>query len=205
MSDTKAFAAAVRDIESAGNYGQVRGQVRQSRIVGAYGFAGDDWTQMAADAGLEGARWSDPRAQDLVAQRTFDSLWRKYRDWRLVAVAWKAGEAAADAIVEAPSLLDEPGLKEVKSYVTEVMRQARSRAAAEVGDQPEGLRADPAAFQTSLRGLSEAPGGPPEAGVALRGILVAMRNRRRNMAEGAELEPEGDRSLSAEVSDEPAQ
>ncbi len=68
-----------------------------TRRLGAYGFSSRNWSNWAAAAGLPGADWRDPAAQDRVA----DFLLKRYRDEfgtsKLVSTAWAAGPAAARA------------------------------------------------------------------------------------------------------------
>ena len=192
MSEDLTFAAAIRAAESGsseGNYQQVKGKVRSARLIGAYGIPGDEWSQMAADVGLEGARWTDPRAQDLVARRVFDTLYRKYGDWRMVAVAWKAGEAVAARVAQDPSLLNEPSLKPVKDYVGQVMRAARDDIEMNQPQMPDGSPVDSGRFQPTMRGLEPTMARPQRnAEETLRGVLTGMRDRLRARVEAEEPE-----------------
>lgn len=197
MSEDLTFAAAVRAAESGspkGNYEQIKGHVRGTRLLGAYGIPGDEWSQMAADMGLEGARWNDPRAQDLVAKRYFDTLYRKYGDWRLVAVAWKAGENFADALTQNPSILNEPDYKPLKDYVGQVMRAAREDIEMNQPELPDGSPVEAGRFQPTLRGLEPTQSPTRNAEDSLRKILTGMRDRVRSRAQAAEeqVEPEAE-------------
>lgn len=183
MSEDLTFAAAVRAAESGnpeGNYQQVKGRVRNTRLLGAYGIPGDEWKQMAADVGLEGARWNDPRAQDAVAKRMFDLLYQKYGDWRLVAVAWKAGEEVADRVAQDPSLLKRKELAPLKDYVSQVMQRAREDIEVNEPMMPDGSPVDSARFQPTMRGMEPTQGSTRSPEDALRGILKGMRERVRN-------------------------
>lgn len=212
MAERDTFATAIKMAESGsseGNYTQIKGLVRDGRIVGAYGFPSDQWRELAADVGLEGARWSDPKVQDIVARRTFDLLYRKYGDWRLVAVAWKAGEEVADAVAAEPRLLDDDSLKPVKDYVRQVMGFARKDIEVHSPVGPDGQPIDQRRFQPSMRGLgSESVTAPTQksAEEALRGVLRGMRDRVRAQTpaqpeETAEALPEEepDRNLSDRI------
>lgn len=66
---------------------------------GAYGISDTRWDSMAAGAGLGGASMNDRAQQDYVAAYWMQKYYDKYRNWNLVAVAWKQGYGAADAII----------------------------------------------------------------------------------------------------------
>lgn len=66
---------------------------------GGYGFPKDQWDEMATAAGLKGASMGDPAAQTYVAAYWMDRLYKQYRNWGLVAVAWKDGAGAAAEII----------------------------------------------------------------------------------------------------------
>lgn len=66
---------------------------------GAYGISDNNWATYAAGAGMAGASKYDPAMQDYVAAYWMNSYYQKYRNWNLVAVAWKYGTGAANAVV----------------------------------------------------------------------------------------------------------
>lgn len=196
-----AFAKAVRMAESGtaeGNYGAVRGVVRNARLLGAYGIPSDEWDGLAAAAGIAGATWKDPAAQDKVARMVFDDLYRKYGDWRLVAVAWKAGEDAADKIAADPSALQDDKLKRLKEYVESTMGYAN---AAHVSGEPSlvgspgevdttELFPQSTADMTGSEGMSM-PQGTATGEAYMARMLTAMRNGQRRRREGRQAaEPE---------------
>jgi len=67
---------------------------------GGYSFPKNQWDQMATAAGLKGANQGDTNAQTYVAAYWMDRLYQQYKNWGLVAVAWKEGGGAAAAIVK---------------------------------------------------------------------------------------------------------
>lgn len=95
MTQIDAFMASIRRIESgsfAGNYQAVN---RQSGARGAYQIMPQYWDEWARAAGLQHARWTDPRAQDAVARHRMGYYFSQLGDWRLVAIAWFAGMSRA--------------------------------------------------------------------------------------------------------------
>lgn len=210
-SEVAAFLAALRIVETGdqrGDYRRMHGVVRGNRKLGAYGIAADDWPEMAAAAGLPGADWKDPRAQDVVAEATVDRLIGKYQDWRLVGVAWKAGEKVADMAAADPTILNHEKLGPVKDYASKIMSKASGelrlsgqgggakvakpvlRKTVGEGGHPTDP-AEPSPFQGDLSTLKPSNGGgqpASQAGEVLRRRLYAMRNRVRNAPE-RETEP----------------
>lgn len=94
LSELPVFMAAIRRTASgsyAGSYGASSG----SRL-GAYGISESNWKLWSEQAGLAGADWRSRAAQDAVAKMKMTQLYRRYSDWRLVAVAWSYGTRAAD-------------------------------------------------------------------------------------------------------------
>ena len=188
--ESDVFARGIRMAETGtaeGSYQRVSGLVRGSnRLLGAYAIASDDWSALASDAGMEGARWKDPKAQDLVAKRTFERLYDRYGDWRLVAVAWKAGEKIADAVANDPTILEHKKLAPVKSYARQVMKHAGKNLKVTKPTFRDGTPIPVESFPSETDGLVPAgqdePVAPQDAAEqALREMLVAMRERERNL------------------------
>lgn len=177
------FAAAIRNAETGtpeGDYAAVRGLVRgQARLLGAYGVASDEWDRLAEENGYAGARWQDRRAQDRVMKGVFEALYRKYGDWRLVATAWKGGEAVADALAADPSLIKHDQLAGLRDYVETVMNN--------VGDEPYETETLTVNSQNVAPAMPEIP---ERAQTALTGVLYMLRSRQRaeaaNRAAGGE-------------------
>lgn len=94
------FMAAIRRLESGsyeGNYGAIGPHTgRLGRARGAYQIMEANWAGWAREAGLAGADWRNPQAQDAVARFKFLQYYQKYQDWGLVAIAWFAGPGRAN-------------------------------------------------------------------------------------------------------------
>ncbi len=88
------FMMAVRNQNSGSYVGSYGG------TGGAYGISANRWDLMARRAGLDGADMRDPAMQDYVAAWTMRTLYAKYRNWNLVALAWSNGEGAANEVVK---------------------------------------------------------------------------------------------------------
>ena len=83
------FLAALRAMNS-GYSGQFReGDVT---VFGAYGMLLENWSEWSAEAGLVGADYRDPAAQDSVAGYWANKFHRRYGNWNLVSGAWFAGQ-----------------------------------------------------------------------------------------------------------------
>lgn len=209
------FARAIKYAESGsyeGDYQAMRDVVRgQARKIGAYGIASDEWQRLAEEAGLKGARWTDGRAQDAVARAAFAALYEKYGDWRLVAVAWKAGETIADIVAANATALSLAQLKPVKNYTDKVMK-LYAEDPMDNGEEPPMLRRQPVPKQAKpvpkqAKPLPDKRKTPPDGNYAaaptpdqateslagpgmyaaqsvetVRGMLTAMRNRQRKAA-----------------------
>ena len=68
---------------------------KKSDDLGKYGISSSSWVQWAAAAGLPGAKWNDPAAQDKVAAYIGNDLYHRLGSWGLVAVAWEFGTGVA--------------------------------------------------------------------------------------------------------------
>lgn len=94
------FMAAIRQVESGNRY-DIVGTDHGSRYGvarGAYQIMSGIWGGWASAAGLAGADWRDPAAQDAVARHRMTKYYEQYGDWRLVAAAWFGGEGAANKL-----------------------------------------------------------------------------------------------------------
>lgn len=210
MAEGPTFARAIKRAETGsfeGNYKSARVGQRPGRIIGAYGIASEFWDALAAQAGLEGANWRDPAAQDAVAESAFKALYEKYGDWRLVAIAWKAGEAVADAVAANPALLKDQRLVSVKEYAQKVMRFASEVVGTDQPTSPDGTPVRKKAFPINMDFALPAPvegeesgtvapqtvatQAPPSAAHALTGMLRAMKKRQLSfLAPGEGTPPE---------------
>lgn len=184
MGEQLRFARAIRHAETGsydGDYAALRGGVREGRLLGAYGIPSDQWEELAEDAGFGGARWQDARAQDAVTRVIFKALYDKYGDWRLVAVAWKAGEEIADMVAAKPGLLKTEQLREVDEYVGHVMARAGEDIDVTDPSEPptEDLVPKASPFSVTRPIQSNGQTTPTPAAETLKGMLTAMRDRQK--------------------------
>lgn len=108
LGELETFMAAIRRLESgsfAGDYTRpgptvTSGQYKGERAFGAYQIMPGNWPVWSAAAGYKGAHYANKAAQDGVARFMFRQLYQKYGDWRLVAIAWFAGESRARRAAE---------------------------------------------------------------------------------------------------------
>ena len=97
--DLGRFMAAIRQAETGspeGNYNLVGPMQRGYQGRGAYQISLRNWEVWSQDAGVAGADWRSPEAQDLVAASVMGRMYQRYGNWGLVAAAWLAGPQVAD-------------------------------------------------------------------------------------------------------------
>lgn len=121
------FMAAIRRLESGNNYlAQGPVQPNGNRALGAYQIMRSNWSAWSKEAGIAGADWRDPQAQDRVARYKMNQYYQRFGSWDLVAVAWFAGPGRAATALKEGSLASVGGLKDslgtsVSAYVDKVM------------------------------------------------------------------------------------
>ena len=93
------FAETIKLQESSGDYNAIGPVTKYGRALGAYGIVEANWKKWAKQAGIPGADWHDPRAQDKVAKYKMTEYYNKYNSWDLVAIAWFAGPGNADIVM----------------------------------------------------------------------------------------------------------
>ncbi len=151
LDEIGTFMAAIRRKASGslqGNYSQRRGDQ-----VGAYAIMRDNWSRLAALAGIPEADWRSASAQDSVARSAFSRLYNRYGDWRLVAIAWFDGAPAADEVRKS-------GLGDYQAEMDEFVGFMRAASTAGYGpttsrsDVVEAL--DPDAREAIKRGTTSA-------------------------------------------------
>lgn len=86
------FMAAIRSVESGGNYRAQGPTTRYGRATGAYQFLDSTWNGYG---GYRSARDAPSHVQDERAAQLMMAYYRQFGDWQLVAVAWHAGPGAA--------------------------------------------------------------------------------------------------------------
>jgi hypothetical protein len=109
------------------DYTKVTGQAGGVPLLGPYSIRSDEWAEMAANAGIEGARWQDGGAQEAVMSYQLTRLYNQYGGrWDGVALAWRAGEEAAELIVNQGYPISEvitgSGAEELQLYVNDVIK-----------------------------------------------------------------------------------
>ena len=133
------YLEALKMQESSGNYQAIHkpevitdivtGKKIRVQAVGAYGILDINWTgtetqkSWAKEAGLKGADWHDPKAQDTVAKFKVQQYFNKYGSWDAVSVAWFAGPKKAKDLVNNGTInfdsTDANG-QSIKDYVDEM-------------------------------------------------------------------------------------
>ena len=133
------YLEALKMQESSGNYQAIHkpevitdivtGKKIRVQAVGAYGILDINWTgtetqkSWAKEAGLEGADWHDPKAQDTVARFKVQQYFNKYGSWDAVSVAWFAGPNKAKDLVNNGTInfdLTDSNGQSIKDYVDEM-------------------------------------------------------------------------------------
>lgn len=116
----EAFMAAIRRVESGGNYAILGPETRYGRPSGAYQFLDSTWGgyggyRRAADAP---AGVQDERARQLMSQ-----YYNQFGRWDLVAVAWHGGPGAAQRAAADPNYTSSIGDQNIRTseYVNRVM------------------------------------------------------------------------------------
>ncbi|MFN2344786.1 MAG: lytic transglycosylase domain-containing protein, partial [Dermatophilaceae bacterium] len=130
--DLGTFMSAIRRLES-GSFGgdySARGPVVSEgsyageRAMGAYQIMPGNWAPWAREAGIAGADWRDPAAQDRVAAHKFQEYYGQFGSWEAAAVAWFAGPSRARRFAEGQDLSgisDDVGT-DVPSYVKQIQQ-----------------------------------------------------------------------------------
>ena len=91
--------------------------------LGAYGILDINWKKWAKEAGLEGADWHDPVAQDTVAKFKVQQYFDRFNSWDAVSVAWFAGPNKAKDLVNNGTInfdLTDANGQSIKDYVDEM-------------------------------------------------------------------------------------
>jgi hypothetical protein len=97
----ESFMASIRRVESGsydGDYAAIGAYTGPAgRALGAYQIMEGNWEAWSAEAGMEGATWRDPYAQDAVARYKMGQYYNMFGSWELAGVAWFAGPGTAAA------------------------------------------------------------------------------------------------------------
>lgn len=86
------FMASLRKMESGGNYQAVGPSTKYGRATGAYQFLDSTW---GGYGGYKSAKDAPPAIQDERARQLMSAYYKRFGDWKLVAVAWHAGPGTA--------------------------------------------------------------------------------------------------------------
>ena len=93
------FMAAIRRVESGsydGDYGAMGSYTGPAgRALGAYQIMEGNWAAWSTEAGMPGANWRDPYAQDAVARYKMGQYYNMFGSWELAGIAWFAGPGTA--------------------------------------------------------------------------------------------------------------
>ena len=120
------FLSMIRLLESGsyeGNYLKVSKRKNGLTPRGAYGIAKEHWAPWASRAGVTGADWRDPRAQDRVAAHRSNEYLETYGNYEIAAAAWIGGTNSAYTILQRgyKSPADIQNL-EIREYVEKAQR-----------------------------------------------------------------------------------
>jgi hypothetical protein len=127
------FLEALKMQESSGNYQVLHtpsviedaytGKPVRVQGLGAYGILDINWKKWAKEAGLQGADWHDPKAQDTVAKFKVQQYFDRFNSWDAVSVAWFAGPNKAKQLVDNGTInfdLTDANGQSIKDYVDEM-------------------------------------------------------------------------------------
>lgn len=99
----KAFMYAIGKQESGGRYHIKGPQTKYGRPLGKYQILDSNWAAWAREAGIPGADWRNPQAQERVAAYKFSQYYEQFNGrWDAVAVAWFAGPGRAKTFLSNP-------------------------------------------------------------------------------------------------------
>lgn len=125
-AELQSFMRSIGKLESGGRYHILGPQTKYGRPRGKYQILDSNWDAWAREAGIPGADWRDPSAQERVAAHKFLQYYNDYGGrWDAVAVAWFAGPGRARKWLKNPSsvsgMADVLGTS-VATYVQKIMK-----------------------------------------------------------------------------------
>lgn len=162
------FMQSLGQLESGNNYNAVGPNTgTYGRARGRWQIMEKIWPAWAREAGLRGASWADPAAQDQVARYKMSQYYKRYGSWDLVAVAWFAGPGRADqakkkGIQSVGGISDMLGTS-VSSYVQKVVSGMSGAAGKAAGG---GALAEGVASMIGGAGQGGKTGGAAATGAA---------------------------------------
>lgn len=122
LTDLYAFMAAIRRNESGSYGGNYQARNKRSGAYGAYQFLPKYWDWYRRSAGLPDGDIRDRHVQDKVAEFHFRRLFKKYRNWDLVSVAWHAGEGRIDAYRQGRFHASDQYIKKMRTGMAEAAK-----------------------------------------------------------------------------------
>lgn len=124
------YLSALKEKESSNRYSIMHtptviedletGKPIKVQALGAYGILDINWGKWAKEAGLAGADWHDPVAQDRVAKYKVQQYFNLFGSWDAVSVAWFAGPGKAKTLTDGGTIdFDEEDIKgtSIQEYV----------------------------------------------------------------------------------------
>jgi len=177
------YLLALKEKESSNRYNLLHkpgvipdletGRPIKVQALGAYGILDINWNVWSKQAGLEGADWRDPKAQDTVAKFKVQEYYDKYGSWDLVSIAWFAGPGTANTVSkgfkQGMDKKDNMGTS-VKDYVAGMNNL--------ITEKMMEIKIEPEVFDMAYRGE---PTGPmvnlPQVGPADRTMRPMSGNR----------------------------
>jgi hypothetical protein len=126
MSDALSkFMAAIRSVESGGNYKAIGPPTDWGRATGAYQFIDSTW---GGYKGYRSAYLAPKAVQDARAEQLMSGYYKEFKRWDLVAVAWHGGPGAARRAQRDPAYMRQisDGNLTTSQYVDRVMSRMGS-------------------------------------------------------------------------------
>ena len=162
------------------DYQKVTGRSGDVALLGPYQIRADEWDMLSSEAGIGGAPWQDRYAQEAVVRYQFTKLYNQYDGrWDGVAVAWKAGEQAANFIVNEgypiQEIISGEGAANMQSFINDTMTDSQSDIAPQAAMQAKevGPFANAALATPPRPAKTEQQMAPADA---VTGMLTSMRN-----------------------------
>ncbi len=122
MAEIDDFMAAIRSVESGGNYQAVGPRTKYGFATGAYQFLDSTW---GGHGGFKSAKDAPSSVQDERARQLMSTYFNQFGRWDLVAVAWHGGPGAAAKAAKDPnySATIGDGYNTTDKYTSKVMQR----------------------------------------------------------------------------------
>ena len=163
MAGLEEFMYAIGKLESGGNYNAVGPNTGSTygRARGKYQIMETIWPGWAKEAGIPGASWKDPEAQERVARYKMNQYFQRFGRWDLVAVAWFAGPGRA-AEAQRKGIESVGGLKDVigtsvTKYVQTIMKTMGAVDPSDLAGQVVPTDSTEASARRALQGEGPQP------------------------------------------------